>query len=84
MAFRASCEQETRPEADAVGDLVGLRDEARPQLHVGRADRHPVAHLQVEPREKRRIDGGPEGAVALGEQLGGGSCGSVSSMPTVG
>ncbi len=39
---------------------------------MARADRDPVADLQVEPREKRRVDRRAEGAVALGEEIGGG------------
>jgi hypothetical protein len=76
--------EEPRPPADAVRDLVGLADEARAQFHGCGPDRDPIADLEVEPVEERRIDGCAINPVPSGQELGGRQRGLDHQLPTVG
>ena len=62
--------QQTRAEADAAGELVGLVGERRADFKCGIADGEPGARLDVEPRQQSRIGGGAEDAIALGQRIG--------------
>jgi hypothetical protein len=72
-AQRVQGQEEARAEADAVGDLVRLRLERGVEPDAGRSDGDLVAGLEVEPSEQRRVDDAAKGAVALGQELGGGA-----------
>ena len=68
-AQRVLRDQEARSKANPVRDLVGLGDEARAQFHARGADRHAIAHLEVEPGQERVIHHASEDAVAFGEEI---------------
>ena len=65
--------EQPRPEADAVRDLVGLGDEGRAQLDRRGADAHPVADGEAETDEERLVDDRAVGAVPEGEEVRGGA-----------
>ena len=63
-------DQESRPEAEAAGELVGFGIDDAADLERRIADIDAIAELQVEPRQQRLIGRRAECAVALGEQIG--------------
>ena len=68
-AQRLDADQEPWAEADAAGELVGLRRERGADFDRGRADGDARARLEVEARQQGRIGGGAVGAIALRERI---------------
>ena len=62
-------DEQARTEADAAGELVGLRRQHRANFDYGRAKRDARARLEVEPRKQRGVGSGAECPLALRERL---------------
>ena len=61
--------QETRCEAKAIGDRVGLRDNGPIDPKAGIADQQFVTDLDVHPVEQERGDDGAIGSIVRGQQF---------------